>query len=194
MKLNKITQLILLLLTILLAISATISLVRNSMTTHKPTITEPTPEPSPQITVEIPTNEQLEPSEPPCGPTSCKRYELTQEERSLVERVVMAEAGNQPLEGQMAVAQCILNSSEATGKRPDAIVYAPYQYAAPADAKKVTESVKKAVSMVFDHGDMAVYEPIRYFYAPKHSAGTWHESSLEYVTTIQDHKFFKLKD
>lgn len=34
-----------------------------------------------------------------------------------------------------------------------------------------------------------------FFYAPKYSAGTWHESSpnLEYVCTIGGHKFFKLK-
>ena len=121
------------------------------------------------------------------------RFYLTNYERDLVERVVMAEAGNQPLEGQMAVAQCILNTAEATKKAPDAVVLAQNQYAKPSNPEAVTNSVKLAVSKVFDMGEVVTQEPIRYFYAPKYSAGSWHESALAYVMTIDGHKFFKLK-
>ena len=120
------------------------------------------------------------------------RYYLTEKERDIVERVVMAESGDQPLDGQIAVAQCILNTAEATAKRPDAVVLSPGQYAKPASS--VSDSVKQAVSAVFDHGVTVTDEPIRFFYAPRYSSGSWHEKSLEYVCTIQDHKFFKIPE
>jgi hypothetical protein len=122
---------------------------------------------------------------------SAPRYALSDTERDLVERVVMAESGNQTLEGQMAVAQCILNTAEATGQRPDAVVLAPNQYADPAARESVTESIREAVHRVFDDGETVTEEPIRYFYAPRYCAGRWHESALEYVITIGGHKFFK---
>ena len=121
------------------------------------------------------------------------RYQLTESERAIVERVVMAESGNQHLNGQIAIAQCILNTAEAKGMRPDAVVLAPKQYAKPASAGSVSYSVKQAVSAVFDHGITVTDEPIRYFYAPKYCSGSWHESALTYVITIGDHKFFKAK-
>ena len=120
------------------------------------------------------------------------RYALTADERDLVERVVAAESGNQTLEGQMAVAQCILNTAEAMELRPDTVVLAPNQYADPAAPGQVTDSVREAVRRVFDNGERVTEEPIRFFYAPRYSAGRWHESALEYVITIGGHKFFKL--
>ena len=120
------------------------------------------------------------------------RYALTADERDLVERVVTAESGNQTLEGQMAVAQCILNTAEAMELRPDAVVLAPNQYADPAAREQVTDSVREAVRRVFDNGERVTEEPIRFFYAPRYSAGRWHESALEYVITIGGHRFFKL--
>ncbi len=119
-------------------------------------------------------------------------YALTADERDLVERVVAAESGNQTLEGQMAVAQCILNTAEAMELRPDTVVLAPNQYADPAVRGQVTDSVREAVRRVFDNGERVTEEPIRFFYAPRYSAGRWHESALEYVITIGGHKFFKL--
>lgn len=118
------------------------------------------------------------------------RYQLTENERDIVERVVMTESGGEPIQGQMAVAQCILNTAEATGMRPDAVVLAPGQYAPPASS--ASTSVKAAVVAVFDHGQTVTDEPIRYFYAPKYSPGRWHESALTHVITIGGHKFFKI--
>ena len=115
------------------------------------------------------------------------RYALTDAERDLVERVVMAEAGGEGFDGQRLVAQCILNTAEAMDMRPDEVVTAPNQYAPPAE--HASEMVMDAVSAVFDDGDMVTNEPIRWFYAPKYVYSAWHESK-RYVLTYQNHKFF----
>ena len=120
-------------------------------------------------------------------------YPLSDEDRVLVERVVTAESVGQPFEGQMAVAQCILNTAIAKDETPGEVVTAPGQYASPADPGRVTGSVRDAVAAVFDHGMCVTHEPIRYFYAPALCESAWHES-LEHVKTIADHKFFKLPD
>lgn len=120
-------------------------------------------------------------------------YPLSDEDRDLVERVVTAESVGQPFEGQMAVAQCILNTAIARDETPGEVVTAPLQYASPADPGRVTESVREAVAFVFDHGRVVTEEPIRYFYAPALCESAWHES-LEHVVTIADHKFFKLPE
>lgn len=121
------------------------------------------------------------------------RYALTTDERAWVEAVVAAEAANQSREGQMAVAQCILNTAEAKGMRPNAVVQEEGQYASPRP-ERVTNSVRAAVAAVFDAGERVTEEPIRWFYAPQYSQGRWHESALEYVVTIGGHKFFKETD
>lgn len=116
------------------------------------------------------------------------RYALTVSERDIVERVVMAEAGGEGFDGQRLVAQCILNTAEATDMRPDEVVLAPNQYAAPAE--HASEMVVDAVSAVFDDGDMVTDEPIRWFYAPKYVYSAWHESK-EFVLEHRAHRFFK---
>lgn len=122
---------------------------------------------------------------PPATPTP-SRYELTASERDTVERVVMAEAGGEDYEGQMLVAQCILNAAEHTGKDPLAAM-ATYQYAAPADS--ATQSVKDAVAAVFDAGETVTDEPILFFYAPRWATSTWHESQI-FVLEHGGHRFF----
>lgn len=119
--------------------------------------------------------------------TTATRYALTDAERDVVERVVMAEAGGEGFDGQRLVAQCILNTAEAMDLRPDEVVLAPNQYASP--AAEASQEVKDAVSAVFDAGDMATDEPIRWFYAPARVYSAWHESK-RYVLTYQNHKFF----
>lgn len=161
-----------------------------------------TPEPSPQTietaseSIEIssvePLNESYTDPIEPIHEQPYIRYELTDEERAIVERVVTAESLDQHLNGQMAVAQCILNTAEAEGMRPDEVVLQPNQYAPPASPDMVSDSVKQAVSAVFDYGIEVIDEPIRFFYAPKYCSGSWHEANLEYVCTIGGHKFFKI--
>lgn len=116
------------------------------------------------------------------------RYALTDAERDIVERVVMAEAGGEGFDGQRLVAQCILNTAEAMDMRPDEVVTAPNQYAAPAE--HASEMVMDAVSAVFDNGDMVTDEPIRWFYNDKLVYSEWHESK-EFVLEHRAHRFFK---
>lgn len=114
-------------------------------------------------------------------------YPLTDEERDIVERVVMAEAGGESYEGQMAVAQCILNASTLHDIRPDEAVE-EFKYTG--WRPDPTEEVKQAVAAVFDDGDTVFDRDVLYFYAPALCRSAWHESK-NYVTTIGGHKFFK---
>ena len=114
-------------------------------------------------------------------------FPLTAKERDLVERVVMAEAGAEPYEGQLAVAQCILNASKLQDIPPaQVVVKLKYTKARP----EPTEQVKQAVAAVFDDGATVFDHEVIYFYAPALVVSNWHESQ-EYVTTIGCHKFFK---
>ena len=136
---------------------------------------DPPPEPMPEVDVS-----ELE--------TTTPHYTLTDSERDIVERVVMAEAGGEGYDDQRLVAQCILNTAEAMDLRPDAVVLAPNQYASP--AAEASQEVKDAVSAVFDDGDMVTDEPIRWFYAPRYVYSAWHESKA-FVLEYGGHRFFK---
>ena len=140
-----------------------------------------------------PTAWAVEPDEPEQSAetvlqsTATVRYELTAAERDTVERVVMAEAGAEPYEGQIAVAQCILNACEHEDIRPDEIV-TEYQYT---DKRPdPTDEVKAAVSAVFDDGETVTDREILYFYAPELCESEWHETQ-EYVMTVGGHRFFE---
>lgn len=146
--------------------------------------TEPPPAPQSQQVVETTTaTTPTTTTEPPPAP----HYPMTDEERDLVERVVMAEAGGESYEGQMAVAQCILNASRLKGARPpDIIVGLKYARTRP----EPSESVRAAVSAVFDDGVTVFDDEVIYFYAPALCRSDWHETQ-EYVATIGCHRFFK---
>ena len=131
-------------------------------------------------TAPVEIDEPEEPAEP--------RYALTDVERDIVERVVMAEAEGEGFDGQRLVAQCILNTAEAMDLRPDEVVLAPNQYATP--AQEASQEVKEAVSAVFDDGNMVTDEPIQWFYAPRYVSSAWHESKV-FVLEYGGHRFFK---
>ena len=118
------------------------------------------------------------------------RYNLTETERDLVERVVMAESGGESYKGQMLVAQCILNACEIDGIRP-AKVIKKYVYAKA--RPEPSDSVKRAVSAVFDKGEQVTDEPIVYFYAPKIVKSEFHESQI-FAIEEGGHKFFCRKE
>lgn len=159
-----------------LVIVATISAAINS--THQ----------SPPVeTIKTTPTTQTTMTSPAPAPKKVQHYPLTDAERDLVERVVMAEAGGESFEGQKAVAQCILNASKMHGKRPTQVVVdLKYTKARP----NPSESVKQAVVAVFDEGVKVFGPDVIYFYAPALVKSAWHESQV-YVTTIGCHKFFK---
>lgn len=114
------------------------------------------------------------------------RYPLTDAERDVVERVVMAEAGGESFEGQMLVAQCILNAAEKRGVDPsEAVVLYSYTKSRP----DPTQRVKDAVAAVFDRGETVVDEPILYFYNPALVTSDFHESQI-FVIEEGGHRFF----
>lgn len=117
------------------------------------------------------------------------RYELSDSERDTVERVVMAEAGGECYEGQMLVAQCILNAAEKSGKQPSEAVKV-YKYATA--RPDPTQSVRDAVAAVFDRGETITDEPILYFYNPAKVTSAWHESQI-FVIEVGGHRFFAEK-
>lgn len=107
-------------------------------------------------------------------------------EPAVVERVVMAEAGGESFEGQMLVAQCILNAAEKRGVDPsEAVVLYSYTKSRP----DPTQRVKDAVAAVFDRGETVVDEPILYFYNPALVTSDFHESQI-FVIEEGGHRFF----
>lgn len=130
-----------------------------------------------EITVEV-TNDSPVPVEP--------YFYLSDEERQIVENVVMGESCGEPYEGQILVAQCILNACLKDGIQPSE-VRKKYKYSG--WKTNPTDSVKEAVSAVFDDGYKITDEPILYFYAPKYCAGRWHETQ-RHIITVGGHKFF----
>ena len=114
------------------------------------------------------------------------RFYLSASERDTVERVVMAESGGESFEGQMLVAQCILNAAEKEGVQPsEAVVIYSYTSNRP----DPTQSVKDAVAAVFDRGEVAIDAPVMYFYNPALVTSDWHESQI-FVAEVGGHRFF----
>lgn len=114
------------------------------------------------------------------------RFYLSASERDTVERVVMAESGGESFEGQMLVAQCILNAAEKEGVQPsEAVVIYSYTSNRP----DPTQSVKDAVAAVFDRGEVAIDAPVMYFYNPALVTSDWHESQI-FVAEAGGHRFF----
>lgn len=115
-----------------------------------------------------------------------KRYDLTDAERWTVASVVTAEAIGEPFAGKIAVAQCILQACEDDGIRPDEAVV-KYKYAP--TRPDPTDEALEAVAAVFDFGQVATKEPIKYFYAPARVYSAWHESQ-DFAIEINNHRFF----
>ena len=88
-----------------------------------------------------PAAETVEPTEP------AVRYTLTDAERDVVERVVMAEAGGESFEGQMLVAQCILNAAEKRGVEPSEAVVL-YSYSTTGGSESDVLKIYKTVPLL----------------------------------------------
>lgn len=126
-------------------------------------------------------------------------YPLTDEERRLVEGMVTNEAGNQPYDGKVAVANCILNAMLADGYTV-AQVKAQYgcsyydiekfesECLAAYGNTNLSDEVRQAVNQVFDDGKI-LSDNIFWFYNPSYCYSSFHES-MRYQFTIGQHKFF----
>ena len=124
-------------------------------------------------------------------------FNLTETDRKTIQYIVAGEAKGEPMEGKMAVAQCILNGMVKSGWSAER-VRIEYQYSGWDDELENTNSeawaeVVEAVSRVFDDGELISDKPILYFYAPEYSSGKWHET-LEFSFELSGHRFFYLKE
>lgn len=163
------------------AIVAGIVMVISSVATERPAASDAAPErPAAVVTTPAESAQTTDQTEPTV------RFYLSASERDTVERVVMAEAGGESFEGQMLVAQCILNAAEKEGVQPsEAVVIYSYTSNRP----DPTQSVKDAVAAVFDRGEVAIDAPVMYFYNPALVTSDWHESQI-FVAEVGGHRFF----
>ena len=124
-------------------------------------------------------------------------FNLTEVDRKTIQYIVAGEAKGEPMEGKMAVAQCILNSMVKSNWTAEK-VRIEYQYSGWDDELEKSNpeawaEVVEAVSRVFDDGELISDKPILYFYAPNVVSSSWHES-LNHAVTIGGHKFFYLDE
>ena len=150
------------------------------ITTNKPTATKTTNKPSVSKVAKSTTKKTESTTK------SKSVFYLSDYERRVVECIVMGESGGEPYEGQILVAQCILNGCKKEGIQPSSLRL-EYQYSG--WDENPTESVKRAVSAVFDDGYKATNEFVLYFYAPKYAKGEWHETQ-KFVREVGGHRFF----
>ena len=124
-------------------------------------------------------------------------FNLTEAERKTIQYIVAGEAKGEPIEGKMAVAQCILHGMIKSGWSAER-VRIEYQYSGWDDELENANpeawgEVVEVVSRVFDDGELISDKPILYFYAPDITSSSWHES-LNHAVTIEGHKFFYLDE
>jgi len=111
-------------------------------------------------------------------------------------RIICAESGAEPMEGQIAVGNVVLNrvaSREFPDTIPgvifdrvDAVQFEPVENGTVYDSP--AESSVEAAMRVLD-GEEAV-EDVMYFYAPALSRGVWINANRTYSTTIGCHRFY----
>lgn len=116
-------------------------------------------------------------------------YSISYNEYTELCKVVMGESGGEPYEGQLAVAQCILNTCRIEHIRPLEVVethgYTTWR-------PEPTDSVQSAVLEVFADGKEVLDKRVTMFYAPSHMPLGYskdHEQEI-YSCTIGGHRFF----
>ena len=122
-------------------------------------------------------------------------FHLTEYETWFVECVVAGEAGGEPYEGKLAVAQCYFDAMLKDGlsatEVKSAYGYSGWNENLANQDPKAYDEVKNAVMDVFYGGKFVTDKPILYFYNPAIVYSGWHEAQ-EYRKTLYNHKFFYL--
>ncbi len=113
---------------------------------------------------------------------------LSEEDRSILEHLVMGEAGNQGFVGAALVAQTIRDRLVYDGFNSVESVRVSCGYEGSLN-NTPNSDVLAAVSFIFDQGGSAVQHTVRYFYAYTWSSSAWHET-MNYICTHGDHRFF----
>lgn len=115
-------------------------------------------------------------------------------EEELLVRLVIAESGNQPYEGQVAVAQVVCDRYVAGyGDSITDVIYAENQFATPYSKDiSVYPLASEAVHAVLYEGERAFIETTLFFCNPSRSStsGLAWMRTKPYIGTIADHEFY----
>lgn len=118
---------------------------------------------------------------------------ISVEERETICYIVAGECGYESFEGKMAVAQCIYNAMKQDGLTAsqvrDVYQYAGWKTNLANESPEDWVEVEYAVKLVFDYGEKVTEENILWFYAPKYSSGSWHNTQ-KFVVEISNHRFY----
>lgn len=114
--------------------------------------------------------------------------ELSPEDRDLLERLVMGEAGGQGFEGAALVAQTIRDNIVYRGFKTVAEIRTSCKYTG-SISRTPNDDVKRACAYVFDQGGIVVKHKIFYFYAFQYTTSRWHETQ-KFIVQHGGHRFF----
>lgn len=149
------------------------------------------------ITTEIESEPQIEEQESESVVAYEPPFHLTEYETWFVECVVAGEAGGEPYEGKLAVAQCYFDAMLKDGLSATEVKsvygYSGWNENLDKQDRKAYDEVKNAVMDVFYGGKFVTDKPILYFYNPAYGRSDWHEAQ-EYWGNIANHKFFYLSE
>ena len=117
-------------------------------------------------------------------------FYISDDERYTIACIIAGEAYNSDMDLKTAVAQTIYIAMKIEGCRLNGVIsrYDGYRDRSVVE-DHVWQECQEAIAQIFDRGEMAVDEPIEFFYAPQYCDSAWHES-LIYVTTIGGCRFF----
>ena len=143
------------------------------------------------------STEEIAPENEPQNPNPTPFFPLSNHDRQIVYYIVAGEAGNEPMEGKMLVAQCLLHAmvkdqisvSEVRKK----YLYSGWCEDLESTAPKAWAEVCDAVNRVFDNGEFVSDKPILFFYAPKYAKGRWHRT-LPHDQVYGGHSFHYLEE
>lgn len=116
-----------------------------------------------------------------------KRVTLSSYDRAKLERLVMGEAGSMGYTGCALVAQSIRDAMNRSNTTSIDTIISSYQYYG-STAKEPNQSVKDAVSFIFDENGSAVQHRILCFYTGK---SDWHETQ-QFIVGCGNVRFFDL--
>ena len=117
-------------------------------------------------------------------------FDISDDERYTIACIIAGEAYNSDMDLKTAVAQTIYIAMKIEGCRLNGVIsrYDGYRDRSVIE-DRVWQECQDAIAQIFDRGEMAVDEPIEFFYAPQYCTSAWHET-LKYVTTIGGCRFF----
>lgn len=120
---------------------------------------------------------------------------MSSDERYWLEKLIEAEAADEPYQGKMAVANVIANRviDGEYGHSVDAVIRAKNQFSPWKDGaiyrRTASEDTKRAVTEVFDNG-VRVLPNNAFFFVSKEVTGMWITDTRPFITLIGSTKFY----